>query len=65
AGHPAPRLAGQESRYLAKQLRDFQQHQRREAVDGGMAGIARALSDAEIDQLAAYFSRQGATAAPH
>lgn len=64
AAHPAPRLAGQESRYLAKQLRDFQQRQRREATDTGMAAIARALSEAEIDQLAAYFSQQGAPATP-
>jgi len=64
AGHPAPRLAGQESRYLAKQLRDFQQRQRREPTDSGMAAIARALSDAEIEQLALYFSQQGATPAP-
>ncbi len=62
AGHPAPRLAGQESRYLAKQLRDFQQRQRREAVDSGMAAAARALSEAEIDQLSVYFSQQGAPA---
>ena len=60
AAHPAPRLAGQESRYLAKQLRDFQQRQRREAQDSGMAAIARALSEAEIVQLAVYFSQQGA-----
>lgn len=64
AGHPAPRLAGQESRYLAKQLRDFRQRQRREAVDSGMAGIAAALREVEIDQLASYFSRQGASSAP-
>ncbi|WP_269630183.1 c-type cytochrome [Pelomonas sp. BJYL3] len=63
-GSPAPRLAGQESRYLAKQLRDFQQRQRREAVDSGMAGIASALREAEIEQLASYFSRQGAASAP-
>lgn len=63
-GHPSPRLAGQESRYLAKQLRDFQQRLRREPADSGMTAIARALSDAEIEQLALYFSQQGGAAAP-
>ena len=62
-GHPAPRLAGQESRYLAKQLRDFQQGQRREPPGSGMAELARALSESEIEQLASYFSQQGAPAA--
>jgi len=64
AAHPAPRLAGQESRYLAKQLRDFQQGQRREPQGSGMAELARALSESEIEQLASYFSQQGAPAAP-
>ncbi|HTI19287.1 MAG TPA: c-type cytochrome [Trinickia sp.] len=51
----APNLAGQDEDYLAKQLRDFRSGARQ---DETMSVIAKALSDTEIDNLAAYFNDQ-------
>jgi len=48
-----PSLDGQSSVYLAKQLRDFQSGRRSDPV---MSPLAKALSDEEVDQLAAYFA---------
>jgi len=50
-----PKLAGQHPEYLQKQLTEFKSGKRANAV---MAGIARALSDEEMKNLAAYFSKQ-------
>lgn len=50
-----PRLAGQGERYLVKQLHDFKSGKRANPVMMGMAG---ALSDQEILDVAAYFSSQ-------
>lgn len=50
-----PRLAGLDAGYLAKQLRDFQRGTRKDAV---MQPIAKALSQAEIDDVTAYFAAQ-------
>lgn len=48
-----PNLAGQKSAYLAKQMRDFKSGKRNDAM---MSAMAKPLSDADIDNLAAYFA---------
>jgi len=48
-----PRLAGLHADYLSKQLKDFKSGKRDNPL---MHNIAKALSDAEIDMLAHYFS---------
>jgi cytochrome c553 len=48
----APNLAGQNAMYLAKALRDFQSGARENEV---MSVMAKGLSDADIENLAAYF----------
>ena len=49
----APHLAGQPAIYLADQLRQFRSGRRPSEV---MAVIARPLSDADIDDLAAWYA---------
>lgn len=53
-----PKLAGQYPEYLSKALHDYRSGKRKNAV---MAGFAQALSDEDIDDLAAYFSSQDGT----
>lgn len=48
-----PNLAGQKSEYLAGQLRAFRDGSRKNPI---MSPMAIHLSDADIDNLAAYFS---------
>ncbi len=48
-----PNLAGQKEQYLAKQLKDFRAGTRKDPL---MSAQAAALSDADIANLAAYFS---------
>ena len=48
-----PNLAGQKEAYLAKQLKDFKSGKRN---DPTMKGMVAALSDADMENLAAYFS---------
>ena len=48
-----PNLAGQKEAYLAKQIKAFRDGDR---VDPMMAPMVKPLSDADIDNLAAYFS---------
>jgi cytochrome c553 len=50
-----PKLAGQHAAYLKKQLYDFQGPNRNNAV---MTGIAKALDDNDIRNLAAYLDQQ-------
>lgn len=50
-----PRLAGQHPEYLAKALADYRSGARQNAI---MAGFAQALSDEDINDLAAYYSSQ-------
>jgi cytochrome c553 len=50
-----PSIAAQHASYLAKQLREFRTDERKSPI---MGPIAKALSDKEIAQLAAYYSRQ-------
>lgn len=56
-----PRIAGQSSYYLARQLRDFTSAVRRNAV---MSPIARALSPDEIEDVAAYYAAAKAPSPP-
>jgi cytochrome c553 len=48
-----PNLAGQKEQYLAKQIKAFRDGTRTDAM---MAPMVAALSDTDIDNLAAYFS---------
>jgi cytochrome c553 len=48
-----PNLAGQKQAYLVRQLRAFRDGTRRDPM---MSPMARPLSDADIDNLAAYYS---------
>ena len=50
-----PRLSGQYYNYLVKALADYKSGERKNAI---MAPMAASLSKADIDDLAAYFSRQ-------
>ena len=49
----APHLAGQPAIYLAEQLRNFRSGRRPHEV---MSVIAKGLSDADIDDLSAWFA---------
>ena len=50
-----PKLAGQHEAYLAKQLRDFRDGRR---SNPAMAPFLPMLSEADIDNVAAYFAAQ-------
>jgi len=52
-----PKLAGQHASYLEKQLKDFRDGFRKDAT---MVTFAKGLSDAEIKELATYYSAQTA-----
>ncbi len=47
-----PNLAGQKAAYTAKQLKAFRDGTRKDPV---MAGMSKALTDADIDNIAAYY----------
>lgn len=50
-----PNLAGQRESYISIQLRAFRSGSR---VHSKMTGVAKELTDADIENVAAYFSRQ-------
>ncbi len=50
-----PTLAGQHASYLSRALTDYKRGGRKNAI---MANFAAQLSDADIEELARYFSRQ-------
>lgn len=50
-----PNLAGQKEQYLVKQIKAFRDGIRQDPM---MAPMVAALSDTDIDNLAAYFSSQ-------
>ena len=50
-----PNLAGQHAAYLAKQMKAFRSGERKDPV---MAPMAAGLSDADIDDLAAFYAGQ-------
>lgn len=54
----APRIAGQEWRYLDKQLRDWRSGDRKNSPDGVMNKALAPLSDAEIEALATHLASQ-------
>ena len=56
-----PRLAGINAEYLAKQLRDYRDGTRNNPI---MQPNAKALSDAEMTDVAAYFATQRSSALP-
>lgn len=49
-----PNLAGQKEAYLVKQMKDFRSGARKDPVMGPMS---KALSDADIANLAAYYAK--------
>jgi len=53
-----PKLAGQNKGYLVSSLKAYRAGERQGAMAAVMAPQATALSDAEIDELATYFSSQ-------
>ena len=50
-----PNLAGQKEQYLVKQIKAFRDGTRQDTM---MAPMVAALSDADIDNLAAFFASQ-------
>jgi cytochrome c553 len=56
-----PSLAGQSANYIAKQLADFKSGDRKDPV---MAGMVAALTEEDMNDLAAYFAVQNAKAGP-
>jgi cytochrome c553 len=50
-----PRIAGQYQSYLVKALRDYKSGSRQNPI---MAGMVAALSDQDMQDLAAYFAAQ-------
>lgn len=57
----APNLAGQNPIYLVKALHDFKSGARKDEM---MTMMAAALSDEDIENLAAYYESLGANASP-
>lgn len=53
-----PKLAGQSEAYLLKQLREFKTSDR---IDAMMAGMVAPLTDADMQNIAAYYSAQAVT----
>lgn len=53
SGQPMVRLAGQSASYIGEQVRAFRDGKRPATV---MHQIAKGYSDAQIDQIAAYFA---------
>ena len=54
-----PNLAGQKKDYLVKQLNAFRSGERKDVM---MAPMAQMLTEADIENVAAYFSAQTPTA---
>lgn len=57
-GSMFPNLAGQWAFYIRTQLDEFKSHQRADPMAAIMWGMVAPLSDAQIHQVATYFSRQ-------
>jgi cytochrome c553 len=53
-----PKLAGQSASYIVKQLQDFKAKRRSDIDNLGMAPMADALGEQDMENLAAYFSNQ-------
>ncbi len=54
-----PNLAGQNAEYLASQLNAFRTGERKDAI---MSPMAASMSDADVENVAAYFASQGIAA---
>jgi len=54
-----PNLAGQGSNYIAKQIHDFKAGRREDPL---MTGMAMAVQDADVDDVAAYFASKSVKA---
>jgi cytochrome c553 len=63
-GMQLPYLAGQPAAYLAKALAAFRDGSRRTDPTGQMTPIAKVLSDADAQAVAAYYAEQPPPAAP-
>ncbi len=50
-----PKIAGQHAQYIVKQLKDYKSGKRKNAI---MVGMAAALSDQDMEDLAAYYQSQ-------
>jgi len=50
-----PRLSGQYADYIARALHEYQNGDRKNLI---MAGMAKPLSDKDIDDIAAYYASQ-------
>ncbi len=61
----APRLAGQDAAYIARQLKNFKLGKRayspQDASGIAMRSVAKGMDDADIQQLAAYYSHLDST----
>ncbi len=53
-----PKIGGQHRTYLAKSLKDYKTGARKDPV---MAGMAAALSEDDIEDLAFYYSKQSSS----
>lgn len=56
-----PKIAGQLEKYLVKELKEYRKGQQGSRFDPTMAPMTQSLSDSDIDDLAAYFSKQTET----
>jgi cytochrome c553 len=50
-----PNLAGQKENYLVKSIKDYRDGKRKDAM---MEGMAQGLTDADIENLAAFYAGQ-------
>lgn len=53
-----PKIAGQHEQYLIKVLKDYRAGEDGKRYEPTMAGMTASLSDQDIEDLAAYFSKQ-------
>lgn len=58
--YPVPKLGGQHAAYLVSALKQYKSGERDHAT---MRSIASGLSDKDMEDLAAYYSQAGSTAA--
>lgn len=56
-----PKIAGQLEKYLVKELKEYRKGQQGARFDPVMYPMTQSLSDSDIDDLAAYFSKQTET----
>jgi len=59
-----PRLAGQHADYMVKALADYKSGARSNAIMGGPAGQAAALSEQDMEDVAAWYASQRGVVTP-